>query len=257
MLSLFLIQGCAAQESRLPKEMPEKITVYLNLTGGMSRSYKRITIDEGVLEFEESKSGRQNPQKRSANISREELAKLYRTFVENRFDTIENDRPKSKAYDAGSESISISLDKLKSFNVIYGKNSPLSGKNLERYEAVRKAIYDLLARSQNGIQTMNETEQYIQGAWRTAGGDGIRAWFSEWTFANGSFKQTGYPPIVQEGKYRVASVADDRITLTLYDQKGTFGDEERELQILLDKEAKQLTISGMKGFSRVVDKTDD
>jgi hypothetical protein len=250
MFSLFLIQSCRAQETRLPEEMPEEITVYLNVSGGMSRSYKKITIDEGVLEFEELSGGRQAPQKWSAKISREDLVKLYRVFVENKFDTIKNDEPKGRAYDAGSESIAISIQKLKSFNVIYGKNSPLSGKNLERYQAVREAIYDLIARHQTGIQTTGENEKFIQGKWRVTGENGGYAWFLEWTFDNGNFKQMGYPPIIQEGKYKVLSVGDSQIRLELYEQKGTFGDEKREIEILIDKQAKQLTIAGTKGFTR-------
>lgn len=138
-LSLFLIQGCEAQ-TKLPAEMPEKITVYLNESGGMMRAYKKITIDEGVLEFKELKGGQQNPQKWSANVVREDLEKLYKIFVENKFDTIKNDERKGIVYDAGSESISISVNKLKSFGVTYGKNSPLSGKNLQKYQAVRRAL---------------------------------------------------------------------------------------------------------------------
>src|SRR5215203_2039022 len=252
MLSLFMIQACAAQEeTQLPAEMPENITVDLYEGGGKSRAYKKITISEGVLEFEELKGGSpETPQKWSANISREVLAKLYKVFVENRFDTIKNDEPKGRAYDAGSESISISINKLKSFRVTYGKNSPLSGKNLERYQAVQKAIDDLTARNKNGSQTTGESEKFIQGTWRVAGENGGHAWFLEWTFDNGNFKQTGYPPIIQEGKYKILSETGDKITVELYEQKGTFGKDKREIQISIDKQANQLTISGTKGFNR-------
>jgi hypothetical protein len=249
MLSLFLIVGCDAQ-SQLPVEMPENITVYLDKSGAMRRAYKKITIDDGVLEFEELKGGGQTPQKWSAAVAREDLVKLYKIFVENRFDTIKNDEPKGRAYDAGSESISISINKLKSFDVIYGKNTPLSGNNLERYLAVSKALDDLIAKYQSAAQTTGENEKFIQGTWRVTGENGGYAWFLEWTFENGSFKQTGYPPIIQEGKYKVLSAAGDQITLELYEQKGTFGEEKRELQISINKPAKQLTIAATKGFSR-------
>jgi hypothetical protein len=253
LLSLFLIQSCAAQ-TQLPAEMPEKITIYLNKSGGMRRAYKKITIDEGVLEFEELRGGTQAPQKWSANVAREDLAKLYRVFVENQFDTVENDERKGIVYDAGSESISISINKLKSFGVTYGKNSPLSGKNLERYLAVSRALDDLIAKSQNAAQTTGENEKFIQGTWRVTGENGGYGWFLEWTFQNGNFKQTGYPPIIQKGKYKVLSTAGGRITLELYEQKGTFGDQKRELLILLDKQANQLTISGTKGFTRTAER---
>jgi hypothetical protein len=248
-LSLFFIEGCRAQ-SQLPAEMPENITVYLNESGGMRRSYKKITIDEGVLEVEELTGNRQNPQKWSAKISRADLAKLYQTFVENKFDAIKNDKREGIVYDAGSESISISLNKLKSFGVTYGKNSPLSGDNLARYQAVRKALYDLIEQNQTANQTSNENEEYIQGTWRAEGANGERAWFLEWTFDHGKFKQTGYPPIIQEGKYRVLSAAGSKITLELYEQKGTFGEDPRKVEISIDKAASRLTISGTQGFSK-------
>jgi hypothetical protein len=149
LVSLFLIQACGAQETKLPAEMPAKITVYLNESGGMRRAYKKITIDEGVLEIVELKGAQQEPQKWSAKVAREDLAKLYKIFVENKFDTIRNDERKGIVYDAGSESISISLNKLKSFGVTYGKNSPLSGENLQRYQAVRRAIGDLIGKYRN------------------------------------------------------------------------------------------------------------
>jgi len=154
-LSLFLIQACDAQ-TQLPAEMPEKITVSLSENGGMMRAYKKIRIDNGVLEFEELKGNRQNPQKWSANISREDLAKLYKIFVENKFDTIKNDEREGIVYDAGSERISISINKMKSFGVTYGKNSPLSGKNLARYQAVRRALDNLITQHQTANQTTNE-----------------------------------------------------------------------------------------------------
>jgi len=254
-LSLCFIQGCEAQETQLPKEMPEKITIYLNESGGMMRAYKRIRIDERLLEFEELKGNRQNPQKWSANVSREDLAKLYKTFVENKFDTIKNDERKTIVYDAGSESISISINKLKSFGITYGKNSPLSGKNLARYQAVRRAFDDLIARYQN--ESRSENEKYIQGTWRTAGENSGRAWFLEWIFDNGSFKQTGYPPITQEGKYRVVAASDNKITLELYEQKGTFGEEAGEIQILIDRESNKLTISDRSGFTRTAEQPND
>jgi hypothetical protein len=248
-LSLILIQGCAAQ-TQLPEQMPENITIYLNESGGMRRAYKKITIDEGVLEFEEVKGGSKTPQKWSAAVRREDLAKLYKIFVENKFDTIKNDERQGIVYDAGSESISISINKLKSFGVTYGKNSPLSGKNLERYQTVRRAVDDLIAKYRNAGRNENENEKFIQGTWRVEGENGGYRWFLEWTFRDGSFKQTGYPPIIQEGRYKVLGVDGDKITLGLYEQKGTFGAQNRELQVLIDKPANRLTISGTKGFAR-------
>jgi len=209
MLSLLLIEGCGAQTTRMPREMPEKITISLTESGGMTRAFKKIRIEDGVLEFEELKGGQPNSQKWSARISRGDLAQLYRVFVENRFDTIENDERRTIVYDAGSESISISLNKLKFYGVTYGKNSPLSGKNLARYRAVRGAIDELLGKYESAARPSFEAEKYLQGRWRVEGENGGRSRFLEWTFADGNFRQSGYPPLFQEGKYRVLNVDGD------------------------------------------------
>ena len=96
-----------------------------------------------------------------------------------------------------------------------------------------------------------ENEKYIQGAWRVDGANGKNSWFLQWAFDNGNFKQTGYPPITQEGKYRVVSNSGDKLTLELYEQKGTFGDETRKIEILINRAESQLTISSTKGFKRI------
>ena len=111
----------------------------------MLRAYKRITIDGRDLKFEELKGNQQEPLKWSAAINDEDLAKLYKTFVDNKFDTIKNDARKGIVYDAGSENISISSGASFSFQTSSGPNSPLSGRNLERYQAVSRAIDDLVS----------------------------------------------------------------------------------------------------------------
>ncbi|CAN5210997.1 hypothetical protein BH10ACI1_BH10ACI1_15320 [soil metagenome] len=144
----FFVQGCTAQ-SELPKEMPEEISITFSENGGMLRAYKKIKIENGILEFEELKGNEQTPQKWSADVFREDLAKLYNVFVKNKFDTIKNDEREVIVYDAGSETIGISISKSKSFRVTSGENSPLSGNNLKYYQAVGKAIDDLVAECQN------------------------------------------------------------------------------------------------------------
>lgn len=103
---------------------------------------------------------------------------------------------------------------------------------------------------------MSEEEKFIQGAWRAGGelknkdgGPGM-SWFIEWTFDKGKFKQTGYPPLSQEGKYRIIRKDGNKLTLELYDQKGTFGTENKTIEIVIDKEKDQLKISNQEGFKR-------
>ena len=96
----------------------------------------------------------------------------------------------------------------------------------------------------------SENEKFIQGKWHLAGtiGDGEenRAWYLEWGFKNGEFTQSGYPPIKQEGKYKVIESKDNTIKLKLYKQKGTFGEEDSELKIIIDKENKTISINNRK-----------
>src|SRR5690606_15001017 len=138
------------------------------------------------------------------------------------------------------------------FNAVYGKNSPMSGSNLKRFQAVSNAINDLLAKYQDPVEA-GLNEEYLQGTWRAAGETPDRhTWFLEWTFDDGRFKQAGYPPITQKGKYRVVGSDGTKLTLELYDQDGTFGKETQRIEITVD--SNRLTIQNMKGFSRVTDR---
>lgn len=246
--ALFFPHYCEAQ-SQLPPQMSEEIVITFNQNGGMSRSFRRFRIENGKLEFEELKGNQQPLQKWSSIVSRKDLFRLYRVFVENKFDTIKNDERKGIVNDAGSENITVSAGANNYFQVTYGKNSPLSGVNLQRYQAVRKALDDFIVRHQN-----EKTENLFQGVWRAEGKNGGYGWFQEWTFVKGNFKQTGYPPIFQEGKYRIIGNQGDKITLELFEQKGTFGENKRIVEIIRDSERESLAVSGTQGFSRITAK---
>lgn len=101
---------------------------------------------------------------------------------------------------------------------------------------------------------MDGQEKYIQGTWHVYGENNGHGWFLEWTFDNGKFKQTGYPPIIQEGKCKVVSRSENKLTIELYDQKGTFGNENRKIEIVIDKDKGELIISGTIGFKRKMKK---
>lgn len=143
-LCLFFVTNCEAQTT-LPKQLPGDLVISFNRDGGMLRAYRRITIKNHDLKFEELKGGNQQPEEWSANLNESDLTKLYNSFVENRFDTVRNDKPTLMATDAISETISITVGGSASFQVTYGKNSPLSGRNLEHYQAVSHAINDLVS----------------------------------------------------------------------------------------------------------------
>ncbi|HEX8749078.1 MAG TPA: hypothetical protein VF717_18020 [Pyrinomonadaceae bacterium] len=93
-------------------------------------------------------------------------------------------------------------------------------------------------------------EDFIQGMWRLTGENGGYGWVLEWTFNRGQFNLKGYPPLAQEGKYRIIKAEGDKLTLELYDQKGNFGTESSQLQVVLDKKKDTLMIKGQGPFKR-------
>lgn len=96
--------------------------------------------------------------------------------------------------------------------------------------------------------TKKTNEDFIQGTWRLTGDNGGHAWYLEWTFDHGRFNLKGYPPLYQEGKYRIIKSNGDRLTLDLYDQKGNFGTEDSQVEITIDKKREMLTIKGQGPF---------
>ncbi len=94
-------------------------------------------------------------------------------------------------------------------------------------------------------------EDFIQGMWRLTGENSGHAWFLEWTFHRGRFDLKGYPPLAQAGKYRVIKTDGDKLTLELYDQKGNFGTEDSQIEIVIDKKKETLMIKGQGPFNRV------
>lgn len=93
-------------------------------------------------------------------------------------------------------------------------------------------------------------EDFIQGAWRLTGDNDGHAWFLEWTFYNGRFNLKGYPPLYQEGKYRVIKTEGDRLTLELYDLKGNSGVDDRKIEVAIDKKRETLMIDDKGAFKR-------
>jgi hypothetical protein len=97
----------------------------------------------------------------------------------------------------------------------------------------------------------SENESFIQGTWRAAGDQGEgRTWFMEWTFERGTFKQTGYPPLEQRGRYRVIGDTESRLQLELFEQRGTFGSKDTNLVIVVNRERDTLRIDNLEGFRR-------
>lgn len=107
----------------------------------------------------------------------------------------------------------------------------------------------------SGSAAAQDNEKFIQKAvWRLSGqlpknnqGHSM-AWFLEWTFTDGKFLLTGYPPLKQEGKYRIVKTEENKLTLELFDQSGNFGTENKQIEIIIDRKNNKLKINGKEGF---------
>jgi len=102
-----------------------------------------------------------------------------------------------------------------------------------------------------GCKTTDPNERYIQGKWTAAGDQGEgHSWYLEWTFDNGHFEMSGYPPIQQSGNYRITESQESTLTLTLINQQGDLATEDRTLTIVIDSTNTSLTIDNLGPFSK-------
>jgi hypothetical protein len=163
MILLLNLSGfeCAAQTSKIPKEMPDNTEIRFGENGGMLNAFTTITIAKQTITVEEKKGDEQKPRKWSAKIEKSEQEDLYHLFVENKFDTIKNDKRQGIVYDAGSEGISLNAAIELSWNVSYGPNSPLSGGNLERFQTIAKGIQDLRAKYEGKRQKQVDAKYVV------------------------------------------------------------------------------------------------
>lgn len=100
------------------------------------------------------------------------------------------------------------------------------------------------------------SEKIVQGTWVVEGsGDGKSSTgYLEWTFDNGKFTLNGYPQVHQEGSYRIINNRGDKLTLELFDQKGTWGTKKSQMEIAVDAKNDHLTIKDKGPFRRVIKK---
>ena len=75
-----------------------------------------------------------------------------------------------------------------------------------------------------GCASMSTQERSLQGVWYASGQipQTRLSWQGEWTFAQGAYKQTGYPPISVTGRYEILSVQKGALKVRLFKSKGTF-----------------------------------
>lgn len=100
--------------------------------------------------------------------------------------------------------------------------------------------------------TPDTNARFIQGQWSYSQdlGGGLASVLT-WDFRNGQFTLEGYPPLFQEGDYRVVKSDGDTVTLRLVNQSGDLSTDDREMEIILDRSAETLMIDGQGPFHRV------
>ncbi|MEP6945332.1 MAG: hypothetical protein ABJA02_05395 [Acidobacteriota bacterium] len=104
-------------------------------------------------------------------------------------------------------------------------------------------------------------ETFIQGKWRLDGhlppnqSGHSMSWYQEWTFADGTFIEEGYPPLNQKGRFRIFKDENNKLTLELYEQSGDLGSKDSKLIIIINKEHDTLKVGQNPGFKRTKPKT--
>ncbi|HEY0546216.1 MAG TPA: hypothetical protein VGC91_12620 [Pyrinomonadaceae bacterium] len=119
-------------------------------------------------------------------------------------------------------------------------------------------ILALAGVSSGSAPVQSASERMMQGTWLLEGGGekNTPRWYLEWTFDDkGKFSLNGYPPLHQEGSYRIIKSKDNALTLELFDQKGNFGTSKSQMQVVVDGKQDRLTIKDKGPFRRVINKT--
>lgn len=143
------------QKSKLQKKMPENTRMRFSENGGMAPTWHRIEIVGDELLIEDKKMNDDKAKKWFVKITNDDKASVYKVFVENKFDLIENEERKEIVYDAESEGIYIRAGKV-SKGISYGMNSPLSSINTSRYSAVKTALKNLEKKYNNDLKPIDD-----------------------------------------------------------------------------------------------------
>lgn len=143
LLFLMIFTSCDGQ-TKLPLEMPSNIEIIYTSDGGMLPSLFRVEINRQIMKI--TRNSEETNRKdiiREVKLNEDELKNLYRTFVENKFDSI---KPNEEIHVADGKFRSIELkfgDK-----IFYGINgdgiNPPKGHG-ERFKKIEDAIDKLIA----------------------------------------------------------------------------------------------------------------
>lgn len=101
------------------------------------------------------------------------------------------------------------------------------------------------------LAPMGANERFIQVTWThsTYAGDG-HVTYLELQFSAGQFSMAGYPPLEQKGRYRVIDSTGDNLTLELTNQSGDLSTDDRQMLLVLNRNADELLVDGDGPFTR-------
>ncbi|MET0753072.1 MAG: hypothetical protein ABWZ66_06850 [Pyrinomonadaceae bacterium] len=146
------------QTSKLPKKMPADVEMIYYENGGLLNAHLYIGVKGDALNYEEKRADEESSRKWTAKISVADKERIYRTFVENKFDLIKNDKMDGIVYDAPSHGVAISFGG-QSFRINSGMNSPLSGENQIRYSNVEGDMLSLI--SQYSAKSKDTSDNFV------------------------------------------------------------------------------------------------
>jgi hypothetical protein len=139
-----LFTSCTGQ-TKLPKELPPNTEIIYISEGGMLPSFFKIIINSHTMKVtERSVKTDQKEVVRETNLSDDELKNLYRSLVENRFDSI---RPNEeiKVPDGKTRSIELKFDQTR-FYAIKGDGIETTPTDAERFNNIENAFSKLIKR---------------------------------------------------------------------------------------------------------------
>ena len=138
--------------------MPADVEMIYYENGGRLNAHLYIGVKGDVLNYEEKRADEESSRKWTAKISATDKERIYRTFVENKFYLIKNDKVDGIVYHAPSRGVAITFGG-QSFRINSGMNSPLSGENQRRYSNVEGDMMSLI--SQYSAKSKDTSDNFV------------------------------------------------------------------------------------------------
>lgn len=144
--------------SKLPQALPEKTVMSYSEHGGMTPAWLKIEIKDNKLFIKEKKPSDVDETLSFCELKEQEVADIYKSYFEAKFDLIENETPGPTVYDAGSSGLRISTGNI-SHNISNGPNAPLSSANQARFSKVRDSFLVLVKAKRSSLKPQYPTSE--------------------------------------------------------------------------------------------------